>query len=295
MIEIAGATTYFTLKEGAKPVDRIVKKDVFLNSNPPKNILVADNYRRITISADADFIPDVSHGYVTSNLIEQNLCNANVYKKEMSPSLAKILSNNKTTFESFATLFSALSQKNKEFDVINLSCGIDTKIKNLSKELNLELTAQNLAEKRQEIKQAMNNYKGNFKIFEMTLDKIAQLINHLDTIASKGTKIYISAGNNGKEYVNLFNLANNTINVGALDSNGEKAIYSSDNSLVNRWENGDVFFKKVEDGYDFTGDSIADIKFSEVAIPFKLKAYPFKVSGTSFACPRAIVKDLKNE
>ena len=292
MAQVAGLMTYCAIKEPLQPVDRIISEDSF---EKHKNILIADDFKRASISVDADLIPEISHGFVTSGLIEQGLENANVIKRNVTPSFSEVLSKNKTTHANFNTLFNALSEKPKIFDVINLSCGVDIKIKKLAEELKMNLTAENLAEKQQEIKNAMNNYKGDYKIFGITLDKIAKFINLMDTISAKGTRFYISAGNSGKEYVNLLNLTNNSINVGALNYKGEKTQYSSDNSLINRWEDGDVFFKKVEDGYDFTDDNIAEVKFDQVALPIKLKANPFEINGTSFSCPRAIVRDLRDK
>ena len=292
MTQVAGLMVYSAIKEPPQPVDKIITEDSF---EKQKNILIADNFKRASISVDADLIPDISHGTVTSGLIEQGVGNANIIKRNVTPSFSETLSRNKTTHTNFDILFSALSEKPKIFDAINLSCGIDIKIKKLAKELKMDLTAENLAEKRQEIKNAMNNYKGDYKIFGMTLDKIAKFINLMDTISAKGTKFYISAGNSGIEYVNLLNLTNNSINVGALNYKGEKTQYSSDNSLINRWEAGDVFFKKVKDGYDFTDDDKAEVKFDQVALPIKLKANPFEINGTSFSCPRAMIKDFSNK
>lgn len=293
MAQLAGVTSYCAFKEAKPPVDRIITEDVFSNLNPPKTIFVADNFKRITICADADILPDITHGHATSSLIEQGVKNANVIKKNVSPSVVDIISNRDKLVRNFDTLFNSIAQSvDKKFDAINLSCGFDMKIQDLAKELKMNLSAENLASKKQEIKKALVNYQGKCKIYSQPLKEIAKLINLLDSISRKGTKIYISAGNKGKEYLNLINLTNDAINVGALDSKGQKASYSADNSLINRWENGDIFFKKVEGGYDITGDGKADIEFNQVALPIKLKASPFKASGTSFSCPRAIVEDL---
>ena len=115
----------------------------------------------------------------------------------------------------------------------------------------------------------------------------------MDSLSARGTKVYVGAGNGGKEVFNVLSLIDNSITVGAVDSVGEKTYYTCDNSLVNRWEKGALPFKKTENGYQIKFDkSIKNIDKKNTT-SFWHHSPIRNLQGTSYACPRAIVADFK--
>ena len=92
--------------------------------------------------------------------------------------------------------------------------------------------------------------------------------------------------------------------IGALDLNGQKAIYSCDNNLVTEWAQGDYPVKAVVndgklEGYSIFGDNTVDIPIKDVSQKDVSSTAQSSsnnsaklVSGTSFAVPRALVRSL---
>ena len=113
----------------------------------------------------------------------------------------------------------------------------------------------------------------------------------------KGVKIYVSAGNKGKDYLNLYTLADRVNVIGASNKYGVvKAGFSCDNALVTRWSKGVFDIKKVKDtnghaGFDINEDLIPDIAAKDTTSKFKIPQR--HIYGTSFAAPNALVYDLK--
>ena len=119
----------------------------------------------------------------------------------------------------------------------------------------------------------------------------------MELLASKGVKIYVSAGNKGKDYLNLYTLADRVNVIGASNKYGiVKADFSCDNALVTRWSKGVFDIKKVKDtnghaGFDINEDLIPDIAAKDTTSKFKIPQR--HIYGTSFAAPNALVYDLK--
>lgn len=278
-------------KQPIKITDQIVNT-VSATKKPIMNILVADDFKNSTIDIDGDFLSDVSHGFVTSSLIEQGLPNANVIKKNIFP---KSTLNSFLTASKLDSLFTSVlenTKKGKIFDAINLSVGFSVKYESLSREVGFELNHENIADFAQDVKQALIERNGNFMIKSKPMKEIVSIIEKMDKISAKGTKIYIAAGNSGDSSFNLLTLADNIINVGAVNNKGNFVTYSDKNTLVNRIENGDICPKAVKGGFDITDDGIADVKKEETTAIFHFTTPFAKFEGTSFASPRALVKDL---
>src|SRR5699024_6942913 len=107
----------------------------------------------------------------------------------------------------------------------------------------------------------------------------------LERLSAKGVKIYISAGNKGKNYLNLYTLADNVNVVGATNSYGTaKTKFSNNNSLVNRWFKGVFSVKKIKDkdgqtGFDINEDGKIDILAKDTTSRLKIAAE--SIYGTS--------------
>ncbi len=95
---------------------------------------------------------------------------------------------------------------------------------------------------------------------------IVEMVQRVERLNRMGIVTVISAGNRGKDAINVYSLARNAVVVGALNENGNKANFSSENSLVTHWRQGVYPVKRTKDGIDITGDGKADFS-SDVLNP----------------------------
>lgn len=152
-------------------------------------------------------------------------------------------------------------------------------------------------------------------------DDFPAYFRRLEEMNQRGIPVFQSAGNTMSSSVNLLSFANGVTSVGALDKNGKKTDYSSDNSLVTRWEQGNypikqIFGKKGDIlGYNVTGGQQVEIPLSKTTgrppsgkllLSNNLKTsltptetpQPIVVGeklGTSFAAPTAVGKFLRQK
>lgn len=292
-------------KKDIAMVDRIIPKTGVI-AKQYKNILVIDDFKGYSIDIDADFINDVSHGFVTSRVIENGLDSVNVFKKSIDnyhkvyDYVMDCLKGGQKIGKSFIDVANEVlseSRAAKKYDAINLSLGIPIDFKKLSKSLGIEITPENIKELSKEIKIRMKNPKEDICIYGQSFSLIGQVIDKMDSISARGTRFYICAGNEGRSQVNLFNLVDGAFNVGALEKDGKKAAFSCDNSLVNRWEISNLDRKKTDKGFDITGHGKTDVYYDEVTFFHKEKFRGFHklpLQGTSFSAPKALVRDFSN-
>ncbi|MBR5303990.1 MAG: hypothetical protein IKU37_04090 [Candidatus Gastranaerophilales bacterium] len=278
-------------KQSVKFADCIVDTVSFAQK-PAKNILVIDNFRSDNIDINGDFLCDVSHGFVTSSMIEKNLPDAKVVKCHIFPEKGINQDFVVNRFDSLLTSVLECIEKGKKFDAINLSLGFSAKYNVLSKKLGFNITPENIAENAQKVRNVMEKADNQLKVQCFSVKKVVGILEKMDKITSKGTKIYIAAGNSSDRCFNLLTLADNIVSVGGVDKKGNFVVYSDRNTLVNRFENGEVISKSVDSGFDFTGDGIADVKKEETSAFFNFATVFARFEGTSFATPRALVKDL---
>ena len=278
-------------KQPIKFVDSVVDTVSFAKK-PAKNILVIDNFKMDDIDVNGDILADVSHGFVTSSMIEKNLPDAKVVKCHIFPE--KGINHNFIVDKFDSLLVSVLEciEKGKKFDAINLSFGFAARYNVLSKKLGFTITPENIADNAQKVRNMMEKADNQLMIQCLPAKKIAEVLEKMDKITSKGTKIYIAAGNSSDKSLNLLTLANNIVSVGGVNKKRGFVVYSDRNTLVNRYENGEVLSKSVDGGFDFTGDSKADVKKEETTALFNFTTILARFEGTSFATPRALVKDL---
>lgn len=256
-----------------------------------KNILILDSFSEPDISVDIDLVNDVSHGEVVSKIIEKGLPNASVEKIDF-PSNA-ISDDYSELGKNLTRIFQDIKQGNKKYDAINISLGIEMTFNEAKKRFGIILTPENIASKAKELKDSLLAKRTERKCFDDRMYSNAiNIIDNLDSISSTGTKVYVAAGNSMNEKINLFSLIDNSVSVGALNSNNEKSFYTADNSLVNKWENGTLNIKKADGGITWTDNNTPDIEKKHISNIFQ-KASVFPIVGTSFAAPRAIVNDFK--
>lgn len=273
-------------------IENSIAKDTFQHE-APKNILVLDHFSEPDISVDIDLVSDITHGEVVSKIIEKGLPNANVEKMHV-PSDA-IQSDFNKLGQNLTQIFHDTKQGTKKYDAINISLGIEMTFDEAKKRFGIILTPENIASKARELKDSLLAKRTERKCYDDKMYSNAiNVIDDLDSISSTGTKVYVAAGNSMNEKINLFSLIDNSVSVGALTPNNTKSFYTADNSLVNRWENGTLNMKKLNGGITWTDDNTPDIEKKHISNIFQ-KASVFPIVGTSFASPRAIVKDLKEE
>lgn len=284
--------TNFDYKPKIEMENRLIV-DTFQREKP-KNILVLDNFTTPAISLDMDRVSDISHGNVVSQIIENGLPNTNVEKMDFKTRTPD--ENQDQKVQELMNIFYDTKQGKKKYEAINISIGPLTKFKTLSEKTKQAINPKNLASKTREIKDYFleRRYQQTNNDEDELLRNATNIMDALDSISSTGTKIYVAAGNHGTKEFNFFSLIDNAIVVGALDNENQKAIYTTDNTTVNRWKNGSLEIKKVGNGLTWTNNETPDIEGENLSNAFQIPAI-FAIRGTSFASPKALVEDIKKE
>lgn len=131
-------------------------------------------------------------------------------------------------------------------------------------------------------------------------------------LSKEGTQVFVSAGNDGPEYLNLTSLGKGAHVVGATDSKGDFAYFSETNPAVTEYNQGMFNVSPVKNKYgELQGYDITGSKKPEIPVPGNLRhslederllGYsPDKsnrpaineMDGTSFACPKALAEYIK--
>lgn len=251
--------------------------------------LVDDFSNTIPIGISSELSLSEIHGNIGKRFLEEglpkgskietfntNIANDNVNSfDEIDKALNKILENMK---------------KGKKYDAIDLPAADYISFENLSKLLGKNITSQNVAEYKKEIRKLMFN---KFSIEE------GKVLKKLDEISDRGVPIYTAAGNEGKDFFNMFSLANKINVVGALDKDGQKTQFSADNKLVTDWQPGIFDITEKCDstskcGFDYTGDGSIDL-YSGKTAPYIIIDYGNTIKGTSFSTSIALTKQFKSK
>lgn len=261
------------------------------------NVAIVDNFSpsfAFNMSDESVFLnPDykstITHGQIVRRFIEEGLPDAKIKQFNTRSSYGKALTKSINT--QLGAVLEDITKKGEKYDVLNLSKDISIPFSTISAVMNEKITAKNISQHRAEIENLILSDDSG------AMGDIREILQKLDKISSYGVKIYISAGNEGKNNFNLLSLAKDVKNVGALDRWGSKASYSADNSLVNSWACGSSDVKKIRDargkiGFDFTGDGSVDVCETEILSPSK-KPNPYGLYGTSYSSPRLLASDLK--
>ncbi len=258
----------------------------------PLNILVIDGFKKNHVRIDIDATPDIPHGVLVSKIIETGLPNANVYKKSVT--VGEDIK--KSTDSIVGELFKEI-REGKTYDAVNCSTGNEITFPDLSAAMGTVINAENIAKNAKMVKDFLRNCPDeilNKYNSAQNIKSSMEYVNLLDSLSARGTKVYVSGGNNGNYSLNLLSLVDNSICVSSLNNEGKKAFYSSSNSLVNRFEKDNIRIKKVNGGY------VLDTGYGDVFVDRKnttsLCHIPSlrKLRGTSFAPPKALVKDFNS-
>lgn len=147
----------------------------------------------------------------------------------------------------------------EKIDAVNISATIGVRIDDLAKVTGLPLTRDNLKAYNNEVR----NWFKETKIHDLQWPD--KNLRSVENITQKGVPVFIAAGNDGPDYVNLYSFAKGVTIVGALKEDDKtKTPYSGDNSLVSGWARGDYPITQVKNqdgkiGYDINADNKIDI------------------------------------
>lgn len=235
------------------------------------------------------------HRDATAGMIKEALPNAQVSVFQSTQS--------NSTKDVHAQLDEILKSGEK-YDAINFSCGLNMDFDTLSKAMGMEITPKNIKNKTEEIKKFMISLSSNSSINKdnrETIKEEIEIIKDLETLASKGTKIYMSAGNDGNGKFNIFSLAKGVTTIGGLNEFGNPNQDYCNNSLVKRYAQGIFYPQLAKDengklGIDFNDDSHPNLvlaeKYQKDTSSIELREY---ISGTSFSAPTALAKDFADK
>jgi hypothetical protein len=270
------------------------------NSNGP-NVVVVDqtSIPKAGIDIDGDRTPDTAHGTIVGQFIKTTLPDANVSTVELPD------------FEpaSLVAAFNGVAQRidrGEKVDAVNFSAQTFDTIPDLAKATGLPLTQDNLAQFKGEIRNRLKILSQNPTAFGGTKDQVERMtqfvpvLESLDRLTERNIPVYVAAGNDGKNQINLFTLVNNAKVIGATNAQGQKTDYTADNSLITRFTRGDFPVVPIRNaagqvtGADFTGDNKQDIDANSLSGKGRTFAADQQVSGTSFATPKALAEDLRN-
>lgn len=263
------------------------------------NVVVVDqtSIAKAGIDIDGDRVNDVAHGTIVGNFIKSGLPNANVSTVELPDYEAATLTS----------AFNGLAQRidgGEKVDAVNFSAQTFSKIPDLAKVTGLALTKDNLAQNKDEIRNRLFTLAqnptafGGDKALAEEFTQFVPVIQAMDKITARNVPLYVAAGNDGKDQINLFSLVNGAQVIGATDANGNKTDYTADNSLITQFTRGNTPVTPVKDaaetviGAEFTGDGKIDIAANQLSGKGQKFGADLEVSGTSFASPKALADDL---
>jgi hypothetical protein len=221
----------------------------------PKRVAVVDDFGAKSVDIDGDAVPDLSHGETVSRIIRGFRRGVEVVPFNLDFEGADTLEDNRNKLATqFQDLFERISAKKERFDAANLSIGSDIAYDEVRFEDGRQLTPGNLAGHSDElVTWAYTSSPYRYKVLE-ALDGVLRL-----------TKLYLAAGNSGDTHFSFNSVLEGQTTVGATSAKGNKLPYSPTNNLVSRYEQGTFGIVKVADGFDITGDGIADVMNHEVS------------------------------
>lgn len=276
----------------ARPIENRIVATIS-DTVKPLNILVIDAFKKNHVRIDIDATPDIPHGVLVSKIIETGLPDANVYKKSVTAGKDAQHSTDSVVGELFKEM-----REGKTYDAVNCSTGNEITFPDLSAAMGTVINAENIAKNAKKVKEFLRNCPDeilNKYNSAQNIKSSMEYVNLLDSLSARGTKVYVSGGNDGSYSLNLLSLVDNSINVGSLNNRGERAFYSSNNSLVNRFEKDNIPVKKTKGGYTLdTGYGDAFISRENTTSLLHVPSLR-KLRGTSFASPRALVKDFRKK
>lgn len=246
------------------------------------------------IDLDGDGVRDRSHGEVVNDFIRSQIPNANISNVE-------IPNYEPATLTGLFNSVSAQVDQGQRVDAVNFSQQTFNSIRELAQVTGLPLNNDNLAQFKPQIKATLRQYAQNPAAAPAGAERFTQWLSTIDAmegLASRGVPVYVAAGNDGPDQINMFALADGAVVVGARDANGNRTSYTADNSLVTRAAVGDNAITPLVNGQgafvgvDYTGDRIVNAGVSQLTTGGPPRDPNRQVTGTSFAAPKILANDM---
>ncbi|WP_373532120.1 hypothetical protein [Vampirovibrio sp.] len=183
-----------------------------------------------------------SHGHVVE--AHAKITSPNIRIERIQAPLKKNWGKQETDIVEALQILNRRLETDKSIDAINLSFGLALPIERIQQDLNLpELNAQNIHRHRERILKEFDQIqfsppllgiKGLHLWGEGQKKYIQKAMALLSEIARK-KPVFVSAGNAGKDNINVLSLVKGVHSVGAGGIKPGLADYSADNSLIRHW------------------------------------------------------------
>lgn len=271
--------TYWILKD--EKIDentlkiRVLDKDgAYIKSAviPILDVLISDQFKIMNNFEDFGLETIVSHGDMVKRFaqVTNPFANYQVHKKSSSHAFK--------------------SEDNRPINEINFSFGHDFLMKYFDTVKNGDfesILALN------EILKCTKDQK-TYQTFEEISETLAT-ITSMEEVTKNGIDIFVSAGNEGKDYFNLLAIGKGVQGVGSLNEKGKISEFSSGRNIeiTPHYELGEYKIKKTKDGLNYTGGDWTDVKVdTKTLFPLEGKsAKDYLVSDEEFS---KYIEDLVN-
>lgn len=234
-------------------------------------VYIIDNFEVKTIDLTADSQFEVSHGECVEAILT-------AYNKDIKSERLNLKEYNSIELSNqFQRVLNDINN-GKHVDAVVMPFEFPLKISLLDEKIDKDLSRGNLEDYNDKIREWLESEFPDAYRNIVEIEKITEL----------GVKVYISAGNSGAGYLNVFNLAKNTYDVG-VDAQGTELCFYCNNQLVNYHEKASFEVKQTEDGFDFDGDGKVNLKIPCINGNNKISTV---LKGTSFSVALYAAKDL---
>lgn len=211
------------------------------------------NQRDVDLNGDGTF--DIYHGDLTEKLVQLSgrpTIRANISTPVFSTQLLQVLTDHLEQIEAGKLKVSW----------INFSQGYSVPIDGLNRFVNRQRDGR---VRHWNVHKLAPTILKNLAIEKPQL-KIAELVQVFEAFGRLGIPIVVAAGNSGFSEVNFYSLFPNVISVGALDNQGRRTPYSSENSAVTMWRKGEIKSYAMPTGVDLNGDRKSDFEIRTTPI-----------------------------
>ena len=250
-------------------------------------VAVIDIYNKVSIDIDGDKKDDLTHGEFVELIMKVLLPSIHINRFDVG------IDDKKHDFsdENLKTALQRITNdinNGIKYDAVNISLSYTFSFDFIQKQINKDITKNNIHRYSKEIRQFLN--KTNIK----------PLIDLLEEISSAGIPIYVSNANNPEKY-NILGVAKGVKLVHSLTRKGEIEDKDKIHSDIQKYGPGDLLIETVLDnneieGYDINGDGKSDIPANNLSAKGSgYKWERFHLYGNSFASPVALIQDLLNK
>ena len=256
------------------------------------NIATIDDFKEVKeFDIDGDGVNDFTHG----EIVEKYIHATNPYA-DVSRFQVEFNADGSIKPESFAKQMNAVSDSLKAgvvYDAVNVSLGDDICLANNCAAAKVGITPENIHDKENNLRSdaLYNTNAGADPLYQ----KVKGYIQSTEKVTAEGVPVHVAGGNDNKDSYNLLGIAKGTIQIGAVDRNGNKV--HTVNSDIERYEQGRFETATIYDddfnivGFDINEDGTADIMANEVSGKGAYgDDYSIIIDGSSFSTPIDVAK-----